>query len=98
MYLECNQGTYGKDCQHRCGSCINQTHCHYVNGTCFEGCGSGYLGDKCVDGNAESHVSILFNILRFKSDVIFQHKHVYAIKFFIGYCSIYFELCYTWFN
>lgn len=55
MYLECNQGTYGKDCQHRCGSCINQTHCYYVNGTCLEGCDTGYLGDKCVDGNTESH-------------------------------------------
>lgn len=54
MYLVCIHGTYGKDCQHRCGSCINQTHCHYVNGTCFEGCDTGYLGDKCVDGNTES--------------------------------------------
>lgn len=53
MYLVCIQGTYGKDCQHICGSCINQTHCHYVNGKCFEGCGPGYLGDKCVDGNTK---------------------------------------------
>lgn len=55
MYLECNQGTYGKDCQHRCGSCINQTHCHYVNGTCLEGCGPGYLGQRCDEGNKHNH-------------------------------------------
>lgn len=61
MYLECNQGTYGKDCHYICGSCINQTHCHYVNGTCFEGCGPGYLGDKCVDGNTESRSFIFLN-------------------------------------
>lgn len=55
MFLECSQGTYGKDCQHRCGSCNNQTGCHYVNGICYEGCDTGYLGDRCVDGNTESH-------------------------------------------
>lgn len=55
MFLECSQGTYGKDCQHRCGSCNNQTGCHYMNGICYEGCDTGYLGDRCVDGNTESH-------------------------------------------
>lgn len=56
MYLVCIQGIYGKDCQYRCGFCINQIYCYYVNGICFEGCGLGYLGNKCVDGNIESYV------------------------------------------
>lgn len=57
-YLECKEGTYGDDCQHRCGSCINQSHCYYVNGTCFDGCGPGYLGDKCVDGKIHIHCCV----------------------------------------
>lgn len=82
MYLECNQGTYGKDCLHRCGSCINQTNCHYVNGTCFEGCGPGYLGDKCVEGY----------IPPFKHNNSACNFVFHSIIFMDKKCSIYFEL------
>lgn len=71
MYLECDQGAYGKDCKYKCGSCINQTNCHYVNGSCLEGCGPGYIGDICDKGNTHNHAFVKINLLRFKSITIF---------------------------
>nr|XP_022300663.1 multiple epidermal growth factor-like domains protein 10 [Crassostrea virginica] len=46
---ECNGGVYGQDCGNTCGSCINDTLCHHVNGSCLLGCGPGYKGDKCTE-------------------------------------------------
>nr|XP_022296781.1 protein draper-like isoform X3 [Crassostrea virginica] len=48
---ECDGGMYGQDCGNTCGSCINDTQCHHINGTCLhvQGCGPGYKGDKCIE-------------------------------------------------
>lgn len=48
--LECDDLTYGKDCQYMCGNCFHGNVCHHVNGTCSNGCAAGYVGDKCQKG------------------------------------------------
>ena len=47
FFIECDNGTYGKECKASCGHCFNQEPCYHINGTCFTGCESGYLGDLC---------------------------------------------------
>lgn len=31
---------YGPGCSLTCGACINNTHCHHINGSCLQGCGA----------------------------------------------------------
>lgn len=46
--IECNSGTYGKNCSYQCGECLNAVTCDHVNGTCSEGCKPGWQNtDKC---------------------------------------------------
>ena len=45
--IECDNGTYGKECKASCGHCLNQEPCFHINGTCLTGCESGYLGNLC---------------------------------------------------
>ena len=56
---ECDGGKYGQDCGNTCGSCINETQCHHINGTCLKGCDPGYKGDKCTEGNKYYYIKIL---------------------------------------
>ena len=50
MYdLECDDFKHGKDCQMDCGNCYHAGVCHHVNGTCPDGCASGYIGETCVE-------------------------------------------------
>lgn len=48
--LECDDFTYGKNCQFTCGNCFDGNVCHHVNGTCSNGCAAGYVGVKCQKG------------------------------------------------
>lgn len=48
--LECDDFTYGRDCQYTCGNCFDGNVCHHGNGTCSNGCAAGYVGDKCQKG------------------------------------------------
>lgn len=48
--LECPVGLYGDHCNNNCGNCLNNTTCHHVNGTCFEGCEPGYQEHNCTEG------------------------------------------------
>lgn len=50
MILACNNGTYGDNCSKTCGKCRHAGQCNHVNGTCNNGCESGYQGDKCDAG------------------------------------------------
>ena len=47
VLIACSNGTYGKECNHTCGYCLDQDECHHINGTCVKGCDPGYLGDLC---------------------------------------------------
>ena len=46
-FIECDAGTFGKECKSYCSSnCINGA-CNHVNGKCSGGCKPGYREDKC---------------------------------------------------
>nr|XP_022308538.1 receptor-type tyrosine-protein phosphatase gamma-like isoform X3 [Crassostrea virginica] len=44
----CNNGTFGHNCSELCGSCVKFGQCHHINGTCLEGCISGFMGSTCT--------------------------------------------------
>lgn len=41
---------YGNNCSMRCGHCLESEKCHHINGTCINGCDSGYEGSICMEG------------------------------------------------
>ena len=47
---ECNMNMYGANCSLSCGNCRGKGQCHHVNGSCLEGCDSGFQGDTCLQG------------------------------------------------
>ncbi|KAK6961406.1 multiple epidermal growth factor-like domains protein 10, partial [Biomphalaria glabrata] len=47
--VACVQGFYYADCSEECHTnCRSNTTCHQVEGTCPDGCMTGYFGDKCT--------------------------------------------------
>lgn len=38
-----------KNCSIICGYCHESEQCHHINGTCINGCASGYQGAKCTE-------------------------------------------------
>lgn len=50
IITECDGGKYGPVCSLACGACINSTKCHHINGSCLQGCGPGFKGQKCDKG------------------------------------------------
>ena len=49
LFIECDAGTFGKDCKSNCSSNCNRGTCERVNGKCFGGCKPGYMGNKCSE-------------------------------------------------
>lgn len=49
-FTACDVGTYGENCSTLCGHCFETKQCHHINGTCINGCNSGYHGLLCTDG------------------------------------------------
>lgn len=50
---------YGVGCLERCGYCLNEKGCDYVNGICFSGCGVGYYGFWCKIGRLNNIIYIV---------------------------------------
>lgn len=48
--IECDDGKFGQNCSSLCGHCHDKEQCHYINGTCFNGCDDGYQGNDCTQG------------------------------------------------
>ena len=47
-YFEaCEKGTYGQNCDEKCGNCVDLDDCNRINGTCLNGCSPGYFGALC---------------------------------------------------
>lgn len=44
----CEKGSFGIDCQNRCGHCLDHDQCYHTNGTCLTGCDVGYQGHLCT--------------------------------------------------
>ena len=51
FFTECDNGTFGKDCTESCGNCVEEGQCHFVNGTCMNGCVPGFSGSFCIESN-----------------------------------------------
>lgn len=50
LVIECDSGTYGRDCEMNCSSnCLNKT-CDVTDGTCAA-CMAGKKGSNCTEGN-----------------------------------------------
>ena len=47
---ECTVGSFGPNCEHACGKCINNQVCDYRDGACPLGCAEGWTGDTCHIG------------------------------------------------
>lgn len=50
LLIECDNGTFGRGCGHKCGECFNSTQCNNIDGVCEFGCAPGFLGVTCKDG------------------------------------------------
>lgn len=48
---DCTNHMYGENCSISCGHCLAREQCHHINGTCMNGCDSGYQGSSCTEGN-----------------------------------------------
>lgn len=46
----CASGMYGQNCSVPCENCLKLEQCHHINGTCMNGCASGYKGSRCTEG------------------------------------------------
>lgn len=44
---DCDNGTYGKDCNNTCGHCFDKNSCFHSNGSCLNGCEPGFTGELC---------------------------------------------------
>lgn len=55
LFTECGNRNFGPDCKESCGKCLRGEPCHHINGTCMDGCDSGYFGILCTKGNLKSH-------------------------------------------
>lgn len=40
--LECNGGKFGENCTNDCGHCLHREQCHFIDGTCSNGCNKGF--------------------------------------------------------
>lgn len=48
----CDSGEYGENCSIPCGYCFESEQCNHINGTCMNGCDSGYQGVLCTESKA----------------------------------------------
>lgn len=46
----CLNNTYGAGCLETCGKCLSEQQCNHINGTCTNGCETGYYSDRCKRG------------------------------------------------
>uniref|UniRef100_A0A8W8P1H2 Scavenger receptor class F member 2 n=1 Tax=Magallana gigas TaxID=29159 RepID=A0A8W8P1H2_MAGGI len=47
LQIKCNGGKFGENCENDCGHCLHKEQCHYIDGTCSNGCNDGYQGIQC---------------------------------------------------
>lgn len=74
-FAACEVGTYGENCSNQCGHCFETEQCHHINGTCMNGCDSGFHGLLCTDGK---HVLIFSVTIRQILKCILK-KHIFLL-------------------
>lgn len=57
----CDSNMYGKNCSMPCGHCLESSQCNNINGTCINGCDSGYQGSICNEGKLCTDVAVQSN-------------------------------------
>lgn len=72
---ECNDGTYGKNCNNTCGHC--DPPCDKITGKCPHGCKPGYEGVFC---NKSKTQSILYYFFYQFSSWRIKKRHTYYNK------------------
>ena len=68
-FAECDGRRYGQNCSKTCGFCFENEQCHFINGTCLNGCSNGYWGDGCEKSKYSSHIKIRFELLSIMFDI-----------------------------
>lgn len=51
ILTDCDGKMFGESCNEFCGHCLGFEQCQHINGTCMNGCASGYEGELCTKGN-----------------------------------------------
>uniref|UniRef100_K1PTI8 Uncharacterized protein n=1 Tax=Magallana gigas TaxID=29159 RepID=K1PTI8_MAGGI len=64
MLTVCLGGMYGSNCRVTCGNCFESKQCHYINGTCMNGCGRGYQGVHCTEVNRNNLITCWFDLMK----------------------------------
>lgn len=90
---DCDGNLYGENCSMHCGHCVRSEQCHHINGTCMNGCDSGYQGSICMEGSFWFAVGSNFKI----SISICNYLYIYFL-FYSGCKDNYFgpnynEMC-----
>ncbi|KAK6180217.1 hypothetical protein SNE40_012409 [Patella caerulea] len=48
FFTDCEAGTYGDNCEIKCGNCVDERPCDVITGSCgLAGCAEGYQGPTC---------------------------------------------------
>lgn len=79
LFSACTNGTYGEKCKLTCGHCYGNSACNHVNGSCPNGCASGWTGPVC---NESERIMFFF----FKQYL--QCLHAYIENILILICTI----------
>lgn len=68
---------YGTNCSISCGRCFKSEQCHNINGTCMNGCDSGYKGFNCTEGDIVVNIATTTKLyLGFFSSFFFLIQNV----------------------
>ena len=59
IFIVCDNGSFGQDCNERCGECLGKEQCHHVNGSCINGCKPGFHGIMCTKGSQNFHMELI---------------------------------------
>lgn len=60
LYLECDVGQFGYNCNETCGHCFDPKQCSKKNGFCVTGCRAGFSGLLCKKGVCPFNWNISF--------------------------------------
>ena len=47
FFTACTDGMFGEKCRFPCGHCYGDDTCNHVNGSCANGCASGWTSAIC---------------------------------------------------
>ena len=63
-FSACSDGSFGRNCNEKCGKCLGKEQFDHVNGTCVKGCNPGIYGIMCTEGSV-NNVNVKLNYKSF---------------------------------